>query len=49
MKRIQINLKKSKKIFFAGDFHLGAPDEVSSKSREKKIIKWLDSIENCAQ
>tara|TARA_B100001027_G_scaffold197241_1_gene154577 strand:- start:32 stop:787 length:756 start_codon:yes stop_codon:yes gene_type:complete len=49
MKRIQINLNKRKKIFFAGDFHLGAPDEVSSKSREKKIIKWLDSIENCAQ
>lgn len=35
-----------KKVFFASDFHLGAPDEKSSKIREDKIIKWLNSIED---
>lgn len=34
-----------KKVFFASDFHLGAPDEKSSKIREDKIIQWLNSIE----
>ena len=36
----------NKKVFFASDFHLGAPDETSSRKREEKIIKWLDSIED---
>ncbi|UKN02140.1 UDP-2,3-diacylglucosamine diphosphatase [Paracrocinitomix mangrovi] len=34
----------TKKIFFASDFHLGAPDKESSLVREKKIVKWLDTI-----
>ena len=34
----------TKKIFFASDFHLGVPDEKSSLEREKKIVRWLDSI-----
>ena len=33
-----------KKIYFASDFHLGAPDAAVSKVRERKIIRWLDSI-----
>ena len=37
-----------KKVFFASDFHLGAPNEASSAIREKKIIKWLNSIEDDA-
>lgn len=37
---------QNKKVFFASDFHLGTPDEASSKLREKKIIEWLSSIEN---
>lgn len=40
---IQLN---GKKVFFASDFHLGAPDRSTSKIREKKIIKWLESIED---
>lgn len=36
---------EGKKIFFASDFHLGAPDEQQSKLREQKIIRWLDSIQ----
>ncbi|MBD3635858.1 MAG: UDP-2,3-diacylglucosamine diphosphatase [Crocinitomicaceae bacterium] len=39
----------SKKIFFASDFHLGAPDRESSLLREKKIIRWLDSIKDEAE
>jgi UDP-2,3-diacylglucosamine hydrolase len=35
---------KGKKLYFASDFHLGAPDEAQSKLREKRIIRWLDSI-----
>jgi UDP-2,3-diacylglucosamine hydrolase len=42
-----MNLKiLDKKVFFASDFHLGAPNDTLSKEREKKIIAWLDSIEN---
>ncbi|MGB1104515.1 MAG: UDP-2,3-diacylglucosamine diphosphatase [Crocinitomicaceae bacterium] len=33
-----------KKIFFASDFHLGVPTKESSLAREKKIVRWLDSI-----
>ena len=35
-----------KKIFFAADFHLGAPTKEASLIREKKIIRWLDEIKN---
>ncbi len=36
-------------IYFASDFHLGAPDYKSSLEREKKIVDWLNSIESSAQ
>jgi len=39
-------LPKQKKLFFASDFHLGAPDATSSQQREKKIVSWLDEIQN---
>ncbi|GJM59772.1 UDP-2,3-diacylglucosamine diphosphatase [Persicobacter diffluens] len=38
------HLPNGKKIYFASDFHLGAPDAEQSLIREKKIIRWLDSI-----
>ena len=37
-------LNTEKKIYFASDFHLGVPDYSSSLKREKKIVRWLDSI-----
>jgi len=37
-------LVTGKKLFFASDFHLGFPDPVASLARERKIIRWLDSI-----
>lgn len=41
---MNINLKGKQKVFFASDFHLGAPNHGSSKKREEKIVKWLDEI-----
>jgi UDP-2,3-diacylglucosamine hydrolase len=39
----------SKKIYFASDFHLGAPNYDSSLEREKKIVAWLNFIEPTAK
>ncbi|MEO9533092.1 MAG: UDP-2,3-diacylglucosamine diphosphatase [Crocinitomicaceae bacterium] len=38
----------SKKIYFASDFHLGAPNYESSLEREKKIVRWLDEVKKDA-
>lgn len=38
-----------KKIYFASDFHLGVPTYEKSLVREKKIVKWLDSIKADAE
>lgn len=35
-------------IYFASDFHLGIPDYENSLKREKKLIRWLNSICNDA-
>jgi UDP-2,3-diacylglucosamine hydrolase len=32
------------KLYFASDFHLGVPDYVASRTREDKIVRWLDMI-----
>lgn len=44
-----MNISSNKKIYFASDFHLGAPDYETSLKREKLIVKWLDEIKNDAQ
>lgn len=36
-------------IYFLSDFHLGAPDHASSLVREKKIIRFLTSIQASAK
>src|ERR1700741_5045480 len=38
-----------KKIYFASDFHLGVPTLEISLEREKRVVRWLDSIKNDAQ
>lgn len=43
-----INIPEGKKIYFASDFHLGIPDSQSSLEREKKLVRWLESIRNDA-
>jgi UDP-2,3-diacylglucosamine hydrolase len=42
-------LDSGKKIYFASDFHLGAPNYEKSREREDKIVSWLDSIQDTAQ
>lgn len=41
-------LKDGQKIYFASDFHLGAPNHQESRQREQQIIKWLDQISSDA-
>ena len=38
-----------KSIYFASDFHLGAPDYESSRIREDLIVSWLDEIADQAE
>lgn len=38
-----------KKIYFLSDFHLGAPNYSSSLEREKRIVQFLNSIQEDAQ
>lgn len=42
-------MKPGKKIYFASDFHLGVPDEESSRKRELRIVNWLDTIKTDAE
>ncbi len=37
------------KIYFASDFHLGAPNADISLKREKCIVRWLNSIQHDAE
>lgn len=36
----------TKKIFFVSDFHLGIDALQTSSEREKKIVRWLNSVED---
>lgn len=41
-------LPSGKKIYFASDFHLGAPNSKESLVRERKIVEWLEHIKKDA-
>lgn len=43
-----MNIPKGKKVYFASDNHLGAPNAENSRVREKQFVSWLDSIKNDA-
>lgn len=43
-----MNIPSGKKIYFASDNHLGAPTRAQSLPREKKFVKWLDTIKKDA-
>ena len=43
-----IQIPSHKNVYFASDFHLGAPDYRHSRQREDKIIRWLTSIQEQA-
>jgi len=44
-----MKLTKGKKIYFASDIHLGAPNFEESLVREKKFISWLDTVKKDAE
>jgi UDP-2,3-diacylglucosamine hydrolase len=46
---ITITTSKSKKIYFASDQHLGAPNPEKSLPREKKFVAWLDEVKKDAE
>ena len=40
----------TKNIYFASDFHLGAPNYAESRKREDRIVRWLNFIEpSCSE
>lgn len=39
-----IELKEGFKVYFASDFHLGAPNTATSRERELRLVRWLDTI-----
>jgi len=43
-----VTFPANKKIYFLSDFHLGAPDAVSSLQREKQVVRFLDVIKSDA-
>jgi UDP-2,3-diacylglucosamine hydrolase len=45
---MKLTLAPGKKVYFASDFHLGAPDPPQSREREHKIIRWLDMVRHDA-
>jgi UDP-2,3-diacylglucosamine hydrolase len=46
MDHYEINGLDGKKLFFASDFHLGAPDHEQSRAREDRIVRWLEDIKH---
>ena len=43
-----MNIPKGKKVYFASDNHLGAPNQEKSRLREKQFVAWLDAIKKDA-
>jgi UDP-2,3-diacylglucosamine hydrolase len=46
---LELNFQPDKKLYFISDMHLGAPDYAKSLEREKKLVRFLQSIEKDAQ
>lgn len=47
--QLEVTLLSEKKIYFASDFHLGAPNHTESLKRERILVNWLESIRHDAQ
>lgn len=45
---MELNIAENKKIYFASDNHLGAPNPKESKIREAKFVNWLNTIKKDA-
>lgn len=39
-----IPLAPGRKVYFASDFHLGAPSPEQSRVRERLVVSWLDAV-----
>ncbi|MFN3587936.1 MAG: UDP-2,3-diacylglucosamine diphosphatase [Spirosomataceae bacterium] len=39
----------AKKIYFISDIHLGAPNELESREREKSVVRWLEMAQKDAE
>lgn len=37
-------METSKRVYFASDFHLGVDARLTSKEREKQIVRWLEQV-----
>jgi UDP-2,3-diacylglucosamine hydrolase len=46
---ISITTVENKKVYFASDQHLGAPNAAASFPREKKFVAWLDEVKKDAE
>ena len=44
-----LQLKTRNKVYFVSDFHLGVPNQEESLQKEKRIVRWLESIEQNAK
>lgn len=44
-----MQISPGKKIYFSSDNHLGAPNFEESLPRERKFVRWLDSIKDDAE
>ncbi|MDB4060634.1 UDP-2,3-diacylglucosamine diphosphatase [Vicingaceae bacterium] len=40
---------EKKHIYFTSDFHLGAPNYEESRTREDRIVRWLDDVKTTAK
>ena len=38
-----LTLAAGQRVYFASDFHLGAPNATASRERERRIVRWLDA------
>ncbi len=45
MEKLTIDISPNQFIYFASDFHLGAPNAHESREREIRIVSWLNDIE----
>ncbi|GHV72449.1 UDP-2,3-diacylglucosamine hydrolase [Bacteroidia bacterium] len=42
--QFELSLLPHENVYFASDFHLGAPSQADSFAREQRIVQWLDTI-----
>ena len=42
-------LREGRRAYFSSDYHLGVPSGETSRLREQKIVRWLESIKHDAQ